>query len=363
MNELLRVEHLTKLFPLDRRSAIYAVNDVSFSIGRGETLGLVGESGSGKTTVGRCILRLIEPDSGKIVFDGQEITALGDETLRSMRHRMSLVFQDPYTSLNPMRTVQQTAEEPLLIEGQLGSEAREERTLETLEAVRLGRRYLSRYPGELTASEQQRLAIARALVTHPALVVVDEATSTLDARARAAILDVLIGLQRDLGVSYLYISHDLTAVERISHRVAIMYLGRIVEVASTEVIFSKQLHPYSRALLSAVLFPDPARKLEPFHLAGEIPSAINPPAECPLVGRCPFVLPECRTAVPPLVELEPAHLTACIRSGEFVAGGVPASQEEARQEPPARPGHISQPNDQDVRQPWPLGGPGPMVDA
>jgi oligopeptide/dipeptide ABC transporter ATP-binding protein len=326
VSDLVAVEHLTKLFPLDRRSAIYAVNDVSFTIGRGETLGLVGESGSGKTTVGRCILRLIEPDSGKITFDGQDITKLPAETLRTMRHRMSLIFQDPYTSLNPMRTVQQTVEEPLLIEGSLDREARRGRMLDTIDAVGLAPRYLGRYPGELTASEQQRLAIARALATHPSLVVVDEATSTLDARARAAILDVLIGLQRELDVSYLFISHDLTAVERISHRIAIMYLGRIVEVASTKAMFGKQLHPYSRALLSAVLFPDPDRKLEPFHLTGEIPSAINPPAECPLVGRCPFVIPECRTAVPPLVELEPDHLTACIRSGEFVERGIPSLQ-------------------------------------
>jgi oligopeptide/dipeptide ABC transporter ATP-binding protein len=323
MNELLRVEGLTKLFPIDGHSAIHAVNDVSFTIGRGETLGLVGESGSGKTTVGRCVLCLIRPTAGRVVFDGQDITALGPDALRATRHRMSLVFQDPYTSLNPMRTVRQTVEEPLVIEGLLDREAREARLASTLEAVRLGRRHLGRYPGELTASEQQRLAIARALVTHPALVVVDEATSTLDARARATILDVLIDLQRELGVSYLFISHDLTAVERISHRIAIMYLGRIVELASREAIFSRQLHPYSRALLSAVLFPDPGRRLEPFYLAGEIPSAINPQAECPLVGRCPFVLPACRNGSPPLVELAPAHLSACIRSAEWIADGVP----------------------------------------
>jgi oligopeptide/dipeptide ABC transporter ATP-binding protein len=325
MNELVRVEHLTKLFPLDRRSAIYAVNDVSFVIGRGETLGLVGESGSGKTTVGRCILRLIEPTSGTVEFDGQEITRLSDDRLRQLRHRMSLIFQDPYTSLNPMRTVEQTVEEPLVIEGRLGPEERAARLSETLDAAGLGRRYLPRYPGELTASEQQRLAIARALATRPSLVVVDEATSTLDARARAAILDVLIGLQRDLGVSYLFISHDLTAVERISHRIAIMYLGRVVEVASTADITAKQLHPYSRALLSAVLYPDPKRKLEPFSLKGEIPSAINPPDECPLVGRCPYAIPVCRTAMPPLKEVEPGHLAACYRSAEFGPTGIPAA--------------------------------------
>jgi oligopeptide/dipeptide ABC transporter ATP-binding protein len=323
MNELLRVEGMTKLFPIDGHSAIHAVNDVSFTIGRGETLGLVGESGSGKTTVGRCVLCLIRPTAGRVVFDGQDITSLGPDALRATRHRMSLVFQDPYTSLNPMRTVRQTVEEPVVIEGLLDRGAREARLSSTLEAVRLGRRHLGRYPGELTASEQQRLAIARALVTHPALVVVDEATSTLDARARATILDVLTDLQRELGVSYLFISHDLTAVERISHRIAIMYLGRIVELASRQAIFSRQLHPYSRALLSAVLFPDPGRRLEPFYLAGEIPSAINPRAECPLVGRCPFAIPECRADSPPLVELAPAHLSACIRSGEWIADGVP----------------------------------------
>ena len=323
-DELLQVKDLVKLFPLDEHSAIYAVNNISFSIGRGETLGLVGESGSGKTTVGRCVLRLIQPTAGQIEFEGQDLLEIPDEILRKMRNRMALVFQDPYTSLNPMRTIRQTLEEPLVIEGRLDQYTREERVLETLESIRLDERYLERYPGELTASEQQRLAIARAIVTHPAFVVVDEATSNLDARARTAILNVLIALQRGLEISYLFISHDLTAVQRISHRIAIMYLGRIVEVAPTEAIFSKQLHPYSRALLSAVLYPDPTRKLEPFILEGEIPSAINPPNECPLVGRCPFALPECRSGMPPLVEIEPGHWSACHRSSEFIAAGVPA---------------------------------------
>ena len=322
MDPVLRVEHLTKVFPIDRGS-IWAVNGVSFSIGRGETLGLVGESGSGKTTVGRCVLRLLEPTSGTVTFDGKELTTLDEGGIRSLRHRMTIVFQDPYTSLNPMRTVRQTVEEALLIQGELSSEAREARMSQTLDGVRLGPRYLGRYPGEMTASEQQRLAIARALVTHPALVVIDEATSNLDARARSTILDVLLDLQGELGVSYLFISHDLTAVERISHRIAIMYLGRIVEEARTSAIMKTQLHPYSRALLSAVLFPDPRRKLEPFYLSGEIPSAIDPPPECSLVGRCPFVLDACRADVPPLVELVEGHLSACIRSREWIEAGVP----------------------------------------
>ena len=323
MSELVRVENLRKLFRLDQHASIYAVNDVSFSIGRGETLGLVGESGSGKTTVGRCVLRLIQPDAGRIIFDGQDITAVPDTRLRSLRHRMSIVFQDPYTSLNPMLSVHQTVEEPLGLKGGMKGNERRQLVLETLDEVRLGERHTHRYPGELTASEQQRLAIARAIVTRPDLVVVDEATSTLDAGARASILEVLGRLQSELSISYLFVSHDLTAVEKLSHRIAIMYLGQIVEVAPTGAIFAKQLHPYSRALLSAVLHPDPTRRLEPFTLRGEIPSAINPPDECPLAGRCPFVIPECRRAFPPLNEIEPLHFSACIRADEFKDGGVP----------------------------------------
>lgn len=328
-NEILRVNGLFKLFPLDKQSSIYAVNDVSFSIGYGETLGLVGESGSGKTTVGRCVLRLINPTAGAVEFDGQDLLTLPEEHLRKMRHKMSLVFQDPYTSLNPMRTVRQIVEEPLLIQSRFDRSAREKRVLETLEAVHLGERWLERYPGELTASEQQRLAIARAIVNHPAFMVVDEATSTMDARDRAAILDVLISLQRDMGISYLFISHDMTAVQRISHRIAIMYLGRIVEIATTEAIFGKQLHPYSRALLSAVLYPDPTHKLEPFTLTGEIPSAINPREECPLVTRCPFSQPRCARGVPPLAEVESGHWSACYRSREFALEGIPAQSAQS----------------------------------
>lgn len=323
---ILDAQGIVKLFRLDARSAIYAVNDVSFTLDRGETLGLVGESGSGKTTVGRCILRLIALDAGRVFFDGQDITDLPGKQLRKMRHRMSLVFQDPYASLNPMRPVGVTIEEPLALQSALGRKERDARVMETLEAVRLDERHFYRYPGELTASEQQRVAIARAIVTRPALIVVDEATSTLDAGARADILDVLVGLQRSLGVSYLFISHDLTAVERVSHRIAIMYLGRIVEAASRDAIFEKQLHPYSRALLSAVLFADPTRRLAPFMLSGEIPSAVNPPAQCPLVGRCPFVLQKCREEVPPLEEVEPGHSTACWRSSEFRESGVPVDR-------------------------------------
>jgi len=328
MNELLSASHLSKHFYLDRKSAIFAVNDVSLSIDRGETLGLVGESGSGKTTVGRLVLRLIPPTSGRLVFDGQDITDWPDGRLRRERHRMSIVFQDPYMSLNPMLSANQMIEEPLLIHGKLTRAEREARILETVDAVQLSEQHLDRYPGELTPSEQQRVAIARAIISRPAFVVIDEATSTLDARSRATVLDVLIGLQRDLSICYLFISHDLTAVQRVSHRIAIMYLGRIVEVAPAEAIFRKQLHPYSRALLSAVLYPQPTRKLEPFTLRGEIPSAINPSDECPLIGRCPFAIPVCKTAFPPLEEIELGRWVACYRSSEFRASGVPMQSAE-----------------------------------
>jgi oligopeptide/dipeptide ABC transporter ATP-binding protein len=324
MKELLRVERLVKHFEVEGGLFVHAVDDVSFTIERGETLGLVGESGSGKTTVGRCVLHLIKPTAGRIVFDGMDITTLNSSELRPLRRRMSIVFQDPLGSLNPRMSVRDTVEEPLRFMDNLTPSERFGRVLETLDAVQLSSAYLSRFPHELTESEQQRVAIARAIVTRGDLVVIDEATSSLDPSVRAFILRLLRDLQTELGISYLFISHDLTAVQRISHRIAIMYLGHIVEVASTEAIFDKQLHPYSRALLSAVLYPNPARKLEPFVLTGEIPSPINPPEECPLVSRCPFAQPECRGGMPPLLEVEPDHWSACFRSLEFIAEGVPA---------------------------------------
>lgn len=324
MDNLLTVESLTKRFPIDRHSAIWAVNDVSFTIGRGETLGLVGESGSGKTTTGRCVLRLVEPDFGRIIFDGVDISTLSDAELRTLRSRMSIVFQDAHESLNPRRTVRQTIEEPLILQGKLGEAERIGRITSTLGAVQLSEQHLSRYPSQLTTSEQQRAGIARAIVTRPDLIIVDEATSNLDPAARADILDVFIDLQSRFGVSYLFISHDMTAVERVSHRIAIMYLGRIVETAPAYNLFNKQLHPYSKALLSSVLYPDPTQNLEPITLKGEIPSAIDPPDECSLIGRCPFAIPECAKAFPPLVEVQQDHLSACYRSDEFVDSGVPS---------------------------------------
>jgi oligopeptide/dipeptide ABC transporter ATP-binding protein len=309
---LLDVQTLTKVFPIGRHDKLIAVNKVSFHLDRGETLGLVGESGSGKTTVGRCVLRLIEPTEGTILLDGEDITRLKPGPLRDLRARMQLVFQDPFGSLNPRLTVAQTVEEPLRLHGVESSE-RDRRVAEILRQVRLDERFFGYYPLDLTASEQQRVGIARALVTRPAFVVLDEPTSALDPSARAEILDLLQTIQRETGTAYIFISHDLTSVAKISHRIAIMYLGHIIETAPTDVIMQAQRHPYSRALLSAVLFPDPNRHPDPYVIEGEIPTAINPKPECPLYGRCPIREDACARSVPPMFEVEPTHHSACRR--------------------------------------------------
>ena len=316
MSNMLEVKDLTKIFVIAKDANLIAVNNVSFSLKRGETLGLVGESGSGKTTVGRCILRLIEPTEGRVVLDGQEITELAANQLRDLRANMQLVFQDPFGSLNPRQTVSQTIDEPLKLHG-MKRDKRQERDREMM------RHFYHYYPADLTASEQQRTGIARALATKPEFVVLDEPTSMLDPSARAEILDVLKKIQQELGTAYIFISHDLTSVAKISDRIAIMYLGHIVEHAPTEVIMESQRHPYSRALLSAVLFPDPARPPDPYVIEGEIPTAINPKPECPLYGRCPIREDACKEAVPPMVEIESDHFSACRRWRDVAANTQP----------------------------------------
>ncbi|MBI06481.1 MAG: peptide ABC transporter substrate-binding protein [Rhodospirillaceae bacterium] len=322
MSNMLEVKDLTKIFVIAKDANLIAVNNVSFSLKRGETLGLVGESGSGKTTVGRCILRLIEPTEGRVVLDGQEITELDANQLRDLRANMQLVFQDPFGSLNPRLTVSQTIDEPLKLHG-MKSDKRGERVREMMSLVGLDEHFYHYYPADLTASEQQRTGIARALATKPEFVVLDEPTSMLDPSARAEILDVLKKIQQELGTAYIFISHDLTSVAKISDRIAIMYLGHIVEHAPTEVIMESQRHPYSRALLSAVLFPDPARPPDPYVIEGEIPTAINPKPECPLYGRCPIREDACKEAVPPMVEIESDHFSACRRWRDVAANTQP----------------------------------------
>jgi oligopeptide/dipeptide ABC transporter ATP-binding protein len=313
---LLEIKNLTKVFSVGPGDELVAVRDVSFSLRRGETIGLVGESGSGKTTLGRCVLRLIEPTQGQILLGGKDIRELDGDELQALRARMQLVFQDPFASLNPRMTVRQAVSEPLALQGIVRAKQRE-RVAEIINDVGLDMGKLNYYPLDLTASEQQRVGIARALVTHPEFVVLDEPTSMLDPSARTELLNLLQKMQRELGTAYIFISHDLTSVARISHRIAIMYLGSIVEEAPTNIVMSRQRHPYSRALLSAVLFPDPRRPPDRYSIEGEIPTAINPRDECPLYGRCPIREDGCRNGVPPMRETEAEHFSAC-RRWEFV---------------------------------------------
>ena len=315
---LVAVDGLVKRFYINAHDYIGAINGISFRIGRGETLGLVGESGSGKTTVGRCLLRLIEPTEGRIHFEGTDLAGASREQLRALRPRLQIVFQDPLASLNPRRTVRQAVEEPLVLQGSMPSVARGSAVLDILERVHLGPHHLDCYPVELTTSEQQRVAIARALITRPALVVLDEPTSSLDPAVRSEILTLLAELQAELGAAYLFISHDLMAVERISHRVAVMYLGHIVEIAPTPEIMSRPRHPYTRALMSAVLSPDPHTRLPPNPVRGEIPSALNPRPECPFLSRCSIRMDDCRNGRPPMLDLGLHHYAACLRAMEAV---------------------------------------------
>ncbi|HEU0150444.1 MAG TPA: oligopeptide/dipeptide ABC transporter ATP-binding protein [Bradyrhizobium sp.] len=310
---LVAVEGLVKRFYLKGQNYVGAINGISFEIGRGETLGLVGESGSGKTTVGRCLLRLVEPTSGRIRFEGSDITRLTKRELKPLRSRLQMVFQDPFASLNPRRTVRQTVEEPLALGRDAPAGAWLDMTTEMLKQVGLGPQYLDRFPIELTTSEQQRVGIARALITRPKLVVLDEPTSTLDPTVREEILGLLRSLQSSMSVAYLFISHDITAVERLSHRVAVMYLGHIVEQAPTAAIMADPRHPYTRALMSAVLSPNPTLRLPRNLVVGEIPSAINPRRECPFYSRCPIRLDHCLDDVPAMAAVGLEHGAACLR--------------------------------------------------
>jgi oligopeptide/dipeptide ABC transporter ATP-binding protein len=314
---VLEVENLRKYFPVRRgllkrtRAEIKAVDGVSFALEPGETLCLVGESGCGKSTVGRLVLRLIEPTAGTVRLDGHDTTGLGREEMRPWRRRMQIVFQDPYASLNPRLTAGRIVAEPLENYADGGSLDHRERVLKLFERVGLRPESLSKYPFEFSGGQRQRLGLARALALNPALIVADEPVSALDVSVQAQVLNLMLDLQDDLKLAYLFISHDLGVVEHIAHRVAVMYLGRIVEIAGKEELFARPLHPYTRALLAAAPIPDPRARKERIVLEGDVPSPIAPPPGCHFHTRCPFVFDRCRKEEPVLREAGSGRRFAC----------------------------------------------------
>ncbi len=321
---LLEVRGLTKHYPV-RRGLVFArqvgtvraVDGVDLSLHRGETLALVGESGCGKSTTARLVLRLVEPSAGSVHFEGLDITTLSGDALRRLRRRMQIVFQDPFASLNPRMTVGDILEEPLIVHRTGNRATRRARVSELLGLVGLAEYHASRYPHEFSGGQRQRIGIARALAIEPSLIVCDEPVSALDVSIQAQVVNLLKDLQSRLGLSYLFIAHDLAVVKHMADRVAVMYLGRIVELAPKETLFDNPRHPYSRTLLSAIPRPDPHRSVVHQLPGGDVPSPINPPSGCHFHTRCPFMIDRCRVEDPMLGEIEPSHLVACHRAYEL----------------------------------------------
>jgi len=336
VTSLLRIESLKKHYPirtgLFSHKMLHAIDGVSFGIEKGETVGLVGESGSGKSTVAKCTTLLEQPTAGSIEFEGKSLTQLSFDEMTRARAKIQMVFQDPYDSLNPRRTAGQTVLEPIRIHKIASGQAARERVVELFERVGLRPEHMARYPHQLSGGQQQRVGIARALATNPDLIVLDEPTSALDVSVQAKLLRLLKGLQRNEELTYLFISHDLSVIGYLSDKVAVMYLGQIIEFGPTKQVFSRPRHPYTMALMSAVPSSNPLERRERIILSGEIPSPIEPPDYCRLVTRCPYATDVCRSMKMELWELEPGHTVACIRSlrGEipiptFVDDGHPVN--------------------------------------
>lgn len=315
---LLKVENLVKHFPIMKGiliqrqvAAVHAVDNVSFEVRRGETVGLVGESGCGKSTTGRAILQLHKPTSGKVLFEGNDLVKMKGETLRKMRRKMQMIFQDPYASLNPRMTIGEIIGEPLLIHNLASRKESEEKVEELLKLVGLNPAYANRYPHEFSGGQRQRVGVARALSLQPSLIVCDEPISALDVSIQAQVINLLEDLQAQFNLTYLFIAHDLSMVRHISNRVAVMYLGKMVELADRDELFRNPLHPYTRALMSAIPIPNPRLKRERIILKGDVPSPLNPPKGCRFHPRCPIAEAHCAEEEPQMIEKTPGHSVAC----------------------------------------------------
>lgn len=316
---LIEVNNLKKYFPVKKSSFmgkpqyLKAVDDVSFYINEGETLGLVGESGCGKSTTGRSIIRLFDITGGQILYRGKDIAKLKESDLKPYRRKMQVVFQDPYASLNPTLTVKDLISEPLDVYHIGSKKERQERTLELLEKVGLGKNHLDRYPHEFSGGQRQRIGIARALSINPEFILCDEPISALDVSIQAQVVNMLEDLQNEMGLTYLFIAHDLSMVRHISHRIGVMYLGKLIEIGKSDEIYNNPLHPYTQALLSSVLEPDPRMAIEnPIKvLEGDVPSPLNPPSGCKFVTRCKYAMKQCHEIEPKLIERESGHMVAC----------------------------------------------------
>ena len=310
-NVLLEVKDLKKYYKVPK-GMLHAVDGVSFNLEKGKTLGIVGESGCGKTTIGRAILRLVEPSSGSVIFDGVDILKLNKQEMRHMRRNMQMIFQDPFSSLNPRKTITQTIEEPIILANMIPDpDKRFMRVMELMDTVGLAERLVNTYPHELDGGRRQRIGIARALAMNPKFIICDEPVSALDVSIQAQILNLMKKIQREMGLTYIFITHNLAVVNHFSDDIAVMYLGRLIEKAPSETLFANPLHPYTQALLSAVPVPRIHNRPERLLLRGEITSPINPEPICRFANRCNYALPICSKEEPSLIEVEPDHFVAC----------------------------------------------------